>query len=114
MAIKIIKEKIARKELEDIAKEFYVDMVKAMVDIESETMAIGGELHSDANEVLIKNGSSQENVWGINIYLDKPKEERIEFSSLINIRPLKGNRSIEIELPEIRERIKKIVDKLIE
>jgi hypothetical protein len=114
MAIKIIKEKITKKELEDIAKEFYVDMVKAMVDIESETMAVGGELHSDASELLIKNGSNQENIWGINIYLDKPKEERIEFSSLINIRPLKGNRSIGVELPEIREKIRKIVDKLIE
>lgn len=114
MAIKIIKEKITRKELEDIAKEFYVDMVKAMVDIELETMAVGGELHSDASESLIKQGSNQENIWGINIYLDKPKEERIEFSSLINIRPLKGNRSMEVGLPEIREKIRKIVDKLIE
>lgn len=114
MTIKVVKEKISKSELEEIAKEMFGEIVKAVVDTEKEVAAIGGELHSDANEVLIKNGSKQENLWGINICLRKPKEERIEFFALINIRPSLGNRSMEIENQEIREKIKKIVDKLIE
>jgi len=113
MAIKIVKDKISIAELKEISKEFFAGMVKAVVDVEKEIMAVGGELHIDANEVLVKDGSSQENIWGINIYLDKPKEERIEFFSLINIRPKAKNLSQEIEIPEIKEKIKAIVNKLI-
>lgn len=113
MKIKIVKEKITEQELIEIGKEFFDDMVKAVVDIEKEIMAFGGELHSDAAEILIKNNSNSSNLWGINIYFDKRKEERIEFDSLINIKPSLGNRSMGIEDSKIREKIKKIVDKLI-
>ena len=114
MTIKIIKEKITKEELVKIGKEFFEDTIKAVVDIEEEIMAIGGELHSDAEDVLIKNGSKPINLWGINIHFDESKEEWIEFDSLINIKPALGNRSMGVKDCEIREKIKKIVDKLIE
>ncbi len=114
MNIKIIKEKINREKLEEIAKENYGDMVKAVVDIKRRVIAIGGELHADANELLIKDGSNQEDVWGINIYPDNPAEKRIVFSSLINIRPLQNNRSLDVEDKKIRTRIKEVINKLIE
>ena len=112
MTIKIVENKITKEELAEIGKEFYEEMVKAVVDVEKEIIAIGGELHSDAAEVLIKNNSQSENLWGINIHFDKPKNEWIEFESLINVKPVFSNRSTKIEKPEIREKIKKIVDKL--
>jgi len=114
MDIKIIREKIGREELERIVKDNYGDMTKAVVDIEKEIIALGGELHADANEVLIKNGSSQENVWGINIHPDKPIGEQIVFNSLINIRPLQNNRSLDIEDKKTKDKITEIVNKLIE
>lgn len=114
MEIKIIKEKIRKEELANIVKENYGDMTKAVVDIEKKIMAIGGELHADANEVLIKNGSSQKDVWGINIHPDKPGGQQIIFNSLINIRPSADNRSLGVESKEIRERIIEIVNNLIE
>lgn len=114
MTIKIIKEKITKEELKKIAQENYGDMVKAVVDIEKEIIAIGGELHADANELLIeKENSNQKNVWGINIYPEESKEKLIEFDSLINIRPSANNRSMGVENKETREKIKQIVDKLI-
>lgn len=114
MEIKIIKEKISLDELKKIAQENFGEMVKAVVDIEKEIIAIGGELHADGNEKLLEEGSRQENLWGINIYPDKSKEQWVEFSALINIRPSIGNRSMEIQQPEIKEKIKKIVEKLVE
>lgn len=114
MIIKIIKKKITEEELKKIAKETLGIIVKAVVDIEKEIIALGGELHSDANELLIENGSRQENLWGINIQLDKPRNEWIEFQALINIRPSIGNRSMEIENSEIRNKIKEIVNKLVD
>ena len=113
MEIKIIRKKVNNDELKEFAKKTFGEMVKAVVDIEKEIIAIGGELHADGNEKLLEEGSKQKNLWGINIYPGKSKDERIEFSALINIRPLLGNRSMEIQIPEIREKIKKIIDKLI-
>lgn len=110
MDIRIIKEKISKKELEELAKEFYVEMVKGVVDIERDIIALGGEWHIDANQVLIQDGSKQENLWGFNIYLDK----RIEYVSLINIRPAQNNRTLEVEDPKIREKMFVIINKLVE
>ena len=109
MKIKIIKEKISQNELEELAREFYVDMVKGAVDIDKEIIALGGEWHMDANQVLIDDGSSQRNIWGFNIYLDN----RIEFISLINIRPLDNNRTLEIEDSAIREKMSAIIRRYI-
>jgi len=115
MTIKIIKEKISLDELKKIAEENYGDMVKAVVDIEKEIIAMGGEFHSDANVILVEqNGSNQEDIWGINIYPEKEKNEWLEFNSLINIKPLKNNRDVEIESEEIKDKIKNIINKLIE
>jgi len=38
-------------------------MVKAVVDVEEEIMALGGELHADGNAMLFQEGSKQENLW---------------------------------------------------
>jgi hypothetical protein len=88
-------------------------MVKAVVDVEREIMALGGDLHSDEEAFLLENGSLQENLWGINLWVEKPFEEMIEFDSIINIRPKQGNRSRFIEDENVRNKIKKIIKKLI-
>lgn len=115
MTIKIIRKKITKAELEKIAKESLGDeMVKATVDIKREILTLGGGLHADGESLLLKDGSKQENIWGINIYPARSKDKRIEYFALINIRPLLGNRSMKIQNPKIKEKIRKIVDKLIE
>jgi maltose-binding protein MalE len=111
--IRIIKEPITFEELKKIAEERYGDMVKAVVDVEKEIMALGGDLHSDEEVFLLENGSLQENLWGINLWVEKPFEEMIEFDSIINIRPKQGNRSRFIEDENIRNKIKEIIKKLI-
>lgn len=114
MTIKIIKEKITKEDLEKIAQETYGDMVKAAVDVKREILAVGGEFHSDAEAVLIDDGSRATDVWGINIRINKPKSERIEFSALINVKPLSDNRSMEIQDDEIKEKIRTILASLVE
>jgi hypothetical protein len=111
--IRIIKEPITFEELKKIAEERYGDMVKAVVDVEREIMVLGGDLHSDEEAFLLENGSLQENLWGINLWIEKPFEEMIEFDSIINIRPKQGNRSRFIEDENIRSKIKEIIKKLI-
>lgn len=113
MQIKIIEETLSKKELIKMAEEGFGDLVKVVVDIEKEIMAIGGELHADEEALLLNSGSRQENLWGINLYPQKAGEEFIEFDSVINLRPAQGNRSRSIENPEIQKRIREIVEKLI-
>jgi len=59
MNIKIISQPITRLEALALAKEFYIDMVKGVVDIDREIIALGGEYHMDANTILIEQGSHQ-------------------------------------------------------
>lgn len=113
MPIKLVNNQITKSELESLAKEGFGDLVKAVVDIEREIIAIGGDLHADEEAILIEDGSKQENLWGINIYPFLEKDQWVELDSLINIRPSSGNRSRNVENPQVREKILKIVEKLI-
>lgn len=113
MQIRIIEEPLSKKELIEIAEEGFGDLVKAGVDIEKGLMAVGGEMHADEETLLLKLGSRQENLWGINFYPQKSEEEFIEFDAVINLRPAQGNRSRGIDNPEIQKRIRDIVKKLI-
>ena len=114
MGIKIIKKKITKADLEKIAQETYGEMAKGVVDLKQKIIALGGELHADAETLLLEKGSQQSDLWGFNIYPGKSKEERIVYSSLINIRPTQGSRSIEIKDPNLKKQIKEIIDLLIE
>ncbi len=111
--MRIIEETIELEELMRIGEKGFGDMVKAVVDVEKEIMAVGGEVHADEEALLLSSGSQQEHLWGINLYPLKKGEEFIEFDSVINLKPLQGNRSRGVEHPEIRKRIKEVVERLI-
>ena len=112
MEIRVVRDSISRDELTEIAKQQFGDMVKAVVDVEQSIMAIGGELHSDEEAMLLDQGSAQRHLWGINLYPDKPLDEWIIFDSMINVRPSGGNRSRYVESSEIREAVTRIVNRL--
>lgn len=111
--MKIIHDIISRNELKDIAQHLFGDMVKAVVDIEEEIIALDAELHADLESLLLKEGSKQVNLWGINLYPELLGDQFIEFDSMINIRPSVGNRSRNVESEEIRQRIVAVVSKRI-
>lgn len=108
----IFRSNINLDDVKKIAAETFGEMAKAVIDIDRNIIAVGGELHADAEAVLLEDGSSQANLWGINIYPDKSPDEQIEYTSLINIRPSIGNRSQEIEDQKIRDQIRRIVDQM--
>ena len=110
MTIKVIQHPIKKSELAKIAEEGFGELVKAAVDIKQGIMAIGGELHAD-EEVLLteEHGSEREYVWGVNLYPKESGEAFIEFNSMINIKPVHGNRSRGVEDEAIREKIKAVV-----
>ena len=111
--IVIISERISTQRLADLAADRFGDMVKAVVDTNRRLLALGGELHSDEEAALLEQGSTQADLWGINIYPEKPRSEWVEFDSMINIRPRLGNRSRGVEDAVNRQLICEIVDSLI-
>ena len=62
---------------------------------------------------IIERGSKQKDIWGFNVYLDRPRDTWMEYVSLINIRPSVGNTDMEISDQKIREKMKRIVDSKI-
>jgi hypothetical protein len=107
----ILKEPINFSKLFDVCRFMYYDeMVKAVVDIERELIAIDGDMHADLEKMLLENGSQQRDLWGINLY---PENERIEFDSLINIRPRQNNKSRGIEDPEIAKKVAEVAKQWI-
>ena len=112
--MKIVDKKLTISELMQMAAGTFGDMVKAVVDVDRELVAVDAELHSDLEALLLEDGSKQKNIWGINLYPDMLGEEFVEFDSLINIRPSQGNRSRGVENEGIREKIISIVAKRID
>lgn len=114
MTIKIVKEKIKKNELLEIVEEIFGIAAKAAVDIEKEILAIGGEFHIEAQDLLVKQEDSDaQDVWGINFYPFNLAENRIEYTALINIKAGLGHRNMRIEKKEIRDKIKIIINKLL-
>lgn len=113
MEIHVIDKPIKITDVQEVANHQFGDMVKFVVDVEKKIMAIGGDLHADEEAILIENGSSQNNLWGINYYLGKDADSTIEFDSMINIRPSQNNRSRDVEDSETQKKIITIVNKLV-
>ncbi len=76
-----------------------------------EIIGLDAEMHADIEEEMLNQGSNQANLWGLNITFENPYN--IQYTSLINIRPGQGNKKMEIESSELKEKMSKITYKLI-
>lgn len=110
--MRILEKEITKKELfAESGVVFGGEMVKGVVDIKRELVAVDAELHADLERLLLENGSEQENLWGVNFW--NSDEDFVEFDSMINIRPSQNNRSRYVENEKTREKIIEIVEKWI-
>ncbi len=112
--MKLIDKNISNIELKKMALNMHGDLVKAVVDVEKRIMVVDAELHADEEAMLLGLGSEQKNLWGINIYPENfEQDDWIEFDSMINIRPMQGNRSRGVDNKVIQEKIISIIKKLV-
>ncbi|MCK4353529.1 hypothetical protein KAW65_09010 [candidate division WOR-3 bacterium] len=111
--MEIVKSRITKKEL--IANiRYFKTMIKAVVDVKRRIIAVEDELHSDLEVYLLEDGSEQEDIWGINLYPYQNRDNFIEYTALVNIRPHQNNQSMEIEDFNLRKKIEDIVFELID
>jgi hypothetical protein len=111
--MQIVTKNITVQELKEMSSKMFDNLIKAVVDVKKEIMAIDADLHADEEKLLLENGSKQTDLWGINIYPNEKGDKFIEFDSMINIRPYQNNRTRGVDNPKIREKIVEIVNKLI-
>lgn len=112
--IKVIKKPISIKQLQTEARQVFGDMVKAVVDVNQKIMAINGELHADEEKLLLEQGSNQQDLWGINLYVDLFGElDWLEFDSMINLRPSHGNHTRGVDDVAIQKKIREVVSSLV-
>ena len=97
-----------------MAEALFGNLVKAVVDVDRDLLAVDAELHSDLEALLLENGSKQKNLWGINLYPEMQGDDYVEFDSMINMRPSQGNKSRGIDSIEVRKKIVEIVAKRVE
>ena len=111
--MKIIDKDITMSELKEMSAKMFGNLVKAVVDVKKEIMAVDADLHADEEALLLEQGSEQKNLWGINLYPELTGSDFVEFDSMINLRPSQNNRSRGVEDVEIQKTILKIVEKLV-
>ena len=107
--IHLLKEKTTPMQVQELLQE-YEGMIKIVVDIRRHILSGGGEMHADCESVLLEDGSEQDDLWGGNWY---PNEQRIEFESLINIRPRLGNRNILIQDENLRKQVESVTREIL-
>lgn len=113
MEIIITKTKIDQDTLKALCDAWFDDMVKVVIDVEREIIAIGGDLHADAELLLLEDGSLQRYLWGANIYPFLSAENRIEYTALINIRPQQDNSGMEVLDQKIKEKMNELIQKIV-
>jgi hypothetical protein len=111
MSIHILTSKATLSQIQEMLEPFSeMRMIKIVVDIKREILAGGSGMHYECEQLLLNEGSQQENLWGANWF---PDEQAIEFESLINIRP-RQNRSIVIQDENICTEAERITRKYLE
>lgn len=114
MNIRIITASVSIDEVDKMAKQQFGNLIKAAVDLEKKIMALGGDLHADEEQLLLEKGSDQNNLWGINLYpANFGQASFIEFDSMINLRPSRGNMSRGVDNPATQDQIREVVNKLV-
>lgn len=111
--MKIVQDVLTFDELKQMAADMFGDMVKAVVDVQKNILAVDAELHSDLEALLLEKGSKQKDLWGINFYPELEGDDFVEFDSMINMRPSQNNRSRGVDSQSTREQIIDVVSQRI-
>jgi hypothetical protein len=90
--IHLLRSRVTAEQLAEMLEELQT-YVKLAVDVERGIVAGGGEWHADCEQVLLMDGSRQDDIWGADWL---PDGKQVQFEALINIRPRQQNRSIRL------------------
>ena len=104
----IIRSKINSESLKQVAEDLK-GYIKVVVDVRRGILSAGGSKHVDGEQLLLKDGSRQEDLWGAGLDLET---NEMDFDSMINLRPTQ-NSSREILDQKIRQQVESITRSLL-
>lgn len=110
MKIHLLRERATPAQVAEMLEELQT-YIKLAVDVERGVAAGGGEWHADCEQVLLNDGSRQENIWGADW---SPSTRQVTFEALINIRPRQNNRGLRIQNPALQKQVEAIVRRVFE
>lgn len=92
---------------EEIVKlrEVFDVYIKTVIDVKQKVCSAGCDRHYESEQILLKQGSHQTDIWGGGVDLET---KVIDYNSFINIRPVDNNTSNEIQDQKIKEEYKKL------
>jgi len=93
-----------KKEIVQLKEEFEV-YIKIVLDIKKKICSAGMNRHFEGEQILLKEGSEQEDLWGGGIDLETME---IDYNSFINIRPRDNNTKNEIQDEGIKKTYKEL------
>ena len=94
----------SKEEIEKLKEKFEV-YIKTVIDIKREICSAGCDRHFESEQILLKKGSKQTDLWGGGVDLET---KLIDCNSFINIRPNDKNTSNEIQDQEIRKKFENL------
>src|SRR3989338_4632115 len=104
----IIRAKIDLESRKEVAEDLK-GYIKVVVDVKRKILSAGGEKHVEGEQLLLKDGSKQEDLWGAGLDLET---DEMDFDSMINLRPTQ-NASREVLDPNIRQQVESITRSLL-
>ncbi len=107
----LLDRRIEPGELTQLIQSYFQDLVKVVVDVRRRIACAGGKLHWDAGDFLVKNGSREEDLWGVNYYPGLPRSKCINFISQLNDRPEDPGATVRDEA--LRRQLRDIVFELV-
>jgi Protein of unknown function (DUF5674) len=112
--MQIVAGQITVADLAAMAEATFGDLVKAVVDVRRGLLAVDAGMHSDLEALLLDAGSRQGDLWGVNLYpAEFGAEGFLEFDSMINLRPGRGNRTRSVDDPDVRAAIEELVGRVV-
>ena len=105
----LLRAKASSEQITAMAEE-YAGYIKVVIDIERHVLVGGAERHVDEEQMLLADGSVQENLWGGGIDWET---KEIDYNSMINLRPSQANPSRDIMDTSIRKQFDQIVKDLL-
>ena len=111
--IVVLEQRVPLQQLRALVAGGFGDMVKFVADVRRRVIALGGQLHADAELLLLESGSAQEDLWGANYFPGRGREGCIEFTSFINIRPAQANPGMEVVDAALQASIRDLAFELI-
>ena len=81
--MQVIKQPVSLIKIWEEREIAFEELLKIVVDIEKNLIAVDAEMHADLEQILLKDGSAQQDLWGANIYPFRLEKDQIEYTSLI-------------------------------